>query len=144
QRTFEHSEWASRAPIEVEREIHLILDGQIIVCKIDAVYQTGERFQVVDWKTGKAPRDAEDLENRQLQLALYRLAYARRKNIDPSLIDAVFYYVADDRVITPDKLFDEQQLTALWRNTAGRGASDANPAGRGASASERLETSPTE
>jgi DNA helicase-2/ATP-dependent DNA helicase PcrA len=126
QRTFEHSEWASRAPIEVEREIHLILDGQIIVCKIDAVYayqadgQVGERFQVVDWKTGKAPRDAEDLENRQLQLALYRLAYARWKNIDPSLIDAVFYYVADDRVITPDELFDEQQLTALWRQSLSR------------------------
>jgi DNA helicase-2/ATP-dependent DNA helicase PcrA len=117
QRTFEHSEWSSRAPIEVEREIHLVLDGQIIICKIDAVYERDGRYQVVDWKTGKAPRDAQDLEDKQLQLALYRLAYARWKGVDPSLIDAVFYYVADDRVITPERLFDEVELIELWRHS---------------------------
>ncbi|MET0989264.1 MAG: ATP-dependent DNA helicase [Glaciihabitans sp.] len=115
QGVFERSPWALRAPVEVEREIHLILDGQIIVCKIDAVYFDGERYEVVDWKTGKAPRDAKDLEDKQLQLALYRLAYARWKNIDPSIIDAVFYYVSDDRVIRPERIFDESELLALWR-----------------------------
>ncbi|NEM90590.1 ATP-dependent helicase [Galbitalea soli] len=118
--TFERSPWAMRRPVEVEREIHLILDGQIIICKIDAVYQDGDRFQVVDWKTGKAPRDARDLEDKQLQLALYRLAYARWRGIDPERIDAVFYYVADDRVIEPSRLFDEQELVALWRGVAAR------------------------
>ena len=39
QATFEKSAWAHRKPIDVEREIHLVLDGQIIVCKIDAVYE---------------------------------------------------------------------------------------------------------
>jgi DNA helicase-2/ATP-dependent DNA helicase PcrA len=117
QRTFEHSRWGSLAPVEVEREIHLILDGQIIVCKIDAVYEEGGRYQIVDWKTGKAPRDAQDLEDKQLQLALYRLAYARWRDIDPELIDAVFYYVADDRVIAPERLFDEQELIELWRDS---------------------------
>jgi DNA helicase-2/ATP-dependent DNA helicase PcrA len=115
QGVFERSPWALRAPVEVEREIHLILDGQIIVCKIDAVYFDGNRYEVVDWKTGKAPRDAKDLEDKQLQLALYRLAYARWKNIDPQTIDAVFYYVSDDRVIRPERIFDEAELLALWR-----------------------------
>jgi DNA helicase-2/ATP-dependent DNA helicase PcrA len=117
QRTFEGSRWGSLAPVEVEREIHLVLDGQIIICKIDAVYEEDGRYQVVDWKTGKAPKDAQDLEDKQLQLALYRLAYSRWKGIDPGLIDAVFYYVADDRVITPERLFDEQELIALWRSS---------------------------
>jgi DNA helicase-2/ATP-dependent DNA helicase PcrA len=115
QATFERSEWATRAPVDVEREIHLVLDGHIIICKIDAVFASGDRFQVVDWKTGKAPSSAQDLEDKQLQLALYRLAYAKWKGIDPELIDAVFYYVADDTVITPERLFDEAELVELWR-----------------------------
>ena len=118
QATFERSPWASKKPVEVEREIHLVLDGQVIVCKIDAVYATDDgRFQVVDWKTGKAPRSAADLEAKQLQLALYRLAYAQWKGIDPALIDAVFYFVSDDRIITPERLFDEDELVALWRGS---------------------------
>ncbi len=114
-RTFERSPWARLAPIDVEREIHLPFDGQVVICKIDAVYAIGERFQVVDWKTGKAPTDAADLEERQLQLALYRLAYASWRGIDPELVDAVFYFVADDATITPERLFDANELRERWR-----------------------------
>ena len=116
QQTFERSEWANRRPVEVEREIHLPLDGHIVICKIDAIYALpGERFEVVDWKTGKAPVDDEDLERKQLQLALYRLAYAKWRGIDPERIDAVFYFVAEDRVIRPERIFDEAELVAEWR-----------------------------
>ena len=115
QDTFARSIWAGRKPIDVEREIHLPFDGRIVICKIDAVYFDGDRYQVVDWKTGKAPKDAADLERKQLQLALYRLAYARWAGISPDLIDAVFYFVADDAVVTPDRIFDEAELLALWR-----------------------------
>ncbi len=127
---FEASEWADRRPVDVEREIHLPFDGRIVICKIDAVYEcapaecasaeperveSGSRFEIVDWKTGKAPKDAADLEQKQLQLALYRLAYAKWRGIDPSLIDAVFYFVADNRVIRPDHIFDEAELLERWR-----------------------------
>ena len=116
QRTFEGSEWGTRRPVEVEREIHLPLDGHIVICKIDAVYALpGDRFEVVDWKTGKAPVDDDDLERKQLQLALYRLAYAKWRGIDPERIDAVFYFVADDRVIRPQRIFDEAELVTEWR-----------------------------
>jgi DNA helicase-2/ATP-dependent DNA helicase PcrA len=115
QETFARSAWAGRKPIDVEREIHLPFDGRVVICKIDAVYFDGERYQVVDWKTGKAPRDAADLEQKQLQLALYRLAYSRWKGIDPELIDAVLYFVADDAVVTPERIFEEQELLELWR-----------------------------
>jgi DNA helicase II / ATP-dependent DNA helicase PcrA len=112
--TFEQSRWASLRPVEVEREIHLPFAGRIVICKLDAVYFEHGRYEVVDWKTGKAPRDAADLEQKQLQLALYRLAYSKWKKVDPSLIDAVFYYVGEDRVITPERIFDETELLTLW------------------------------
>ncbi|WP_374946504.1 ATP-dependent DNA helicase [Agreia sp.] len=114
QATFELSQWADRRPLEVELEIHLVLGTRVVVCKIDAIFGDGERYQVVDWKTGKAPSTPEDLEVKQLQLALYRLAYAKYKNIDPDLIDAVFYFVTDDTVVAPERLFTEQQLLELW------------------------------
>lgn len=115
QETFERSEWATLKPVEVERELHVPFDGHIVICKIDAVYERNGRFQIVDWKTGKAPTSAKELEERQLQLALYRLAFATWKGIDPELIDAVFYYVAEDRTIRPERLFDAEELLALWR-----------------------------
>ena len=123
--TFEASEWADRRPIEVEREIHLPFDDRIVICKIDAIYATGpdehgdSGFEVVDWKTGKAPKDDDDLERKTLQLALYRLAYSKWAGIDPSRITAAFYFVADDRVIRPEHIDDEAGLLARWRAAFG-------------------------
>ena len=118
--TFEASEWAGRKPVDVEREIHLPFDGRIVICKIDAVYSLPDgRYEIVDWKTGKAPSSTQDLEDKQLQLALYRLAYARWRGIDPDLIDAVFYFVADDTVIRPEHIYDEAELLARWRAALG-------------------------
>ncbi|WP_082467397.1 ATP-dependent DNA helicase [Leifsonia sp. Leaf264] len=118
QATFERSEWADRAPEDVEIEIHLALAGQVFICKLDAVYRTESGYQVVDWKTGRAPTDARDLELKQTQLALYRLAYARWKNVDPSSVDAVFYFVADDVVIRPERIYEEEDLLALWSSVS--------------------------
>ncbi|HEY9499870.1 MAG TPA: PD-(D/E)XK nuclease family protein, partial [Terrimesophilobacter sp.] len=116
---FERSPWAERRPLEVERELHLPFDGRIVICKIDAVYELDGRYQIVDWKTGRAPRDDTELVERQLQLALYRLAFARWKGISPEEIDAVFFYVSDDRVIEPDRIYDEAELLQLWRDATG-------------------------
>jgi DNA helicase-2/ATP-dependent DNA helicase PcrA len=121
QATFERSRWAKRRPIEVEREIHLPFDGRIVICKIDAVYEldpdeNGPRYEVVDWKTGKAPKDDDDLDRKQLQLALYRLAYARWAGVPIEQISAAFYFVADDRVIEPTRIDDEAELLARWRS----------------------------
>ncbi len=122
QATFEASPWASRRPVEVEREIHLPFDDRIVICKIDAVYRDEvdpERFEIVDWKTGKAPKDDADLERKQLQLALYRLAYARWSGVPLDRIDAAFYFVADDRIIRPEHLDSEEELLARWRAAFG-------------------------
>ncbi|WBU38152.1 ATP-dependent helicase [Homoserinibacter sp. YIM 151385] len=114
--TFEASPWGRLKPVEVEREIHLPFDGRIVVCKIDAVYELdGGRVEIVDWKTGRAPSSPEDLDEKQLQLALYRLAYARWSGLELERIDAAFYFVAEDRVIRPARLDDEAALLARWR-----------------------------
>lgn len=117
---FEASPWVARQAVDVEREIHLPFGGRIVICKIDAVYdQPDGRFEIVDWKTGKAPKDAQDLEDKQLQLALYRLAYATWRGIDPDLVDAVFYYVSDDRIIRPEHIYSEAELLARWEKAFG-------------------------
>jgi DNA helicase-2/ATP-dependent DNA helicase PcrA len=121
--TFEASEWGDRRPIAVEIELHLPIDEHVFICKLDAVYEVpdggdlaarGIRYQVVDWKTGRAPRNARDLELKQTQLALYRLAYAAWSGVPPEQIDAVFYFVEDDRVIRPTELYDEAALRRAW------------------------------
>ncbi|WP_423923211.1 UvrD-helicase domain-containing protein [Frigoribacterium sp. 2-23] len=114
--TFERSEWAILDPVDVELEIHLPLGTRTVICKIDAVFERDGRFQVVDWKTGASPVDDDDLALRQLQLALYREAYAAYRGIEASLIDAAFYFVADDTVIEPIGLPDRSDLVTLWES----------------------------
>ncbi|MFZ7088291.1 ATP-dependent DNA helicase [Curtobacterium sp. RRHDQ10] len=114
QGTFARSRWATLTPIDVEREIHIPFLGHSVVCKLDAVYAIDGRIEIVDWKTGAAPRDAADLERRQLQLALYRVAYAEFTCRDVTEVDAVFYFVAEDTEIRPTGLLDRAGLEAAW------------------------------
>lgn len=127
---FEGSEWATRQPIAVEIEIDFALgggtaagatgsagEGHIVICKLDAVYRRedrGGRIEIVDWKTGKAPRNASEREERMLQLALYRLAYHRRFAVPLDEIDVALYYVADDLVIRGDRVYSEEELVQRW------------------------------
>lgn len=120
QTTFEASEWAEKKPVDVEIEIDVTLGGQVLICKLDAVYETDGRYQIVDWKTGRSPRGDDELEERQYQLALYRVAYARWKGIPAEDIDAVFYYVAEDTVIRPRTLYSEEELVRRWTEAVSR------------------------
>ncbi|KJQ53625.1 ATP-dependent DNA helicase [Microbacterium sp. SA39] len=128
QQTFERSEWGDLKPIAVEIEIDFALgagladvaareDSHIVICKLDAVYRRadrGGRVEIVDWKTGKAPRTAAEREERMLQLALYRLAYHRRFDVPLEEIDVALYYVADDLVIRGDRVYSEEELFHRW------------------------------
>lgn len=119
QATFARSRWAGLTPIEVEREIHIPFLGHSVVCKLDAVYEIDGRAEVVDWKTGKAPKGADDLAKRQLQLALYRVAYAEFTGRPVDEVDAVFYFVADDLEVRPRELLDRAGLEQAWRDAIG-------------------------
>ncbi|WP_260852714.1 ATP-dependent DNA helicase [Curtobacterium pusillum] len=119
QATFARSRWAGLTPIEVEREIHIPFRGHSVVCKLDAVYEIDGRAEVVDWKTGKAPTGTDDLAKRQLQLALYRVAYAEFTGRPVDEVDAVFYFVADDLEVRPTELLDRAGLEQAWRDAIG-------------------------
>jgi DNA helicase-2/ATP-dependent DNA helicase PcrA len=121
--TFERSAWASRRPAAIELEINVPFAGNIFICKIDAIYEiegsSPQRFEIVDWKTGRPPSDKKDLELKQLQLALYRMAYATWAGIPEEHIDAVFYFVADDVIIRPERLYSESELEERWLSLTG-------------------------
>lgn len=101
---FERSEWASLRPIEVETEIDYVtrrLDGRdhVVICKLDAVYRHGDRYEIVDWKTGRPPTTEAERRSRMVQLELYREAYHAKHGIDLDLIDVALFYVGDELVI---------------------------------------------
>lgn len=118
QQTFLSSEWGGRPIFETELEIQLPLGPNIVICKIDAIYENrtadGVRYEIVDWKTGAAPKDARDLEIRQYQLALYRLAYATWAKVPIESVDAALYFVAHDLIVRPDRIMGEAELIELW------------------------------
>ncbi|MGB3732415.1 ATP-dependent helicase [Microbacterium sp.] len=115
---FERSEWAGLAPIAVETEIDFAFaDGRIVICKLDAVYRRddhGGRIEIVDWKTGRAPRTPQEREERMLQLALYRVAYHRRFGVPLEQIDVALFYVADDLIIRDERVYSESELVQRW------------------------------
>ncbi|BAJ76084.1 superfamily I DNA and RNA helicase [Microbacterium testaceum StLB037] len=101
---FERSEWAALQPIEVETEIDFVtrrLDGRehVVICKLDAVYRRGDRYEIVDWKTGKPPATAEERRSRMVQLELYREAYHAKHGVPLESIDVALFYVGDELVI---------------------------------------------
>jgi DNA helicase-2/ATP-dependent DNA helicase PcrA len=101
------SEWASLQPIEVETEIDFTAIGpdglpHIVICKLDAVYRRedrGGRIEIVDWKTGVAPRTPAEKDERMLQLELYRQAYHAKHGVPLDEIDVALYYVAEDVIL---------------------------------------------
>jgi ATP-dependent DNA helicase UvrD/PcrA len=104
--------FGSTVPYAVEAPFSIWLAGRLIQGRIDAVYQqpaeSGEpRFQVVDWKTGRA--ETAD----PLQLAIYRLAWAEAYGRPLEEIDAIFYHVRTDDIVRPDSLPDRQDIEAI-------------------------------
>jgi DNA helicase-2/ATP-dependent DNA helicase PcrA len=114
---FEASRWANLEPLEIEREIQVTIGANTFICKLDAVFATEDGVEIVDWKTGKKPKDAEDESLKALQLALYRLAYSRFSGLPLEKIEASFYFVADDSEVKPERLLAEAELIELWNET---------------------------
>jgi len=103
--------FADRAPHALEAPFALVLDGQVIRGRIDAVFQeqspAGPAYHVVDWKTNRA-EDADPL-----QLAIYRVAWAEITGVPIDRVRAAFYYVRTDRLVEHDDLPGRAELTAL-------------------------------
>ena len=108
---FESGPYADRVPHAVEAPFALVLAGQVVRGRIDAVYAEdvdGERgFVVVDWKTNKAATADP------LQLAIYRLAWAELTGTPLERVRAVFHYVRTGQTVEPDDLPGREELERI-------------------------------
>ncbi|MER5453394.1 ATP-dependent DNA helicase [Micromonospora sp. NPDC002389] len=113
QRRFLGSEWADRTPVEVEVPFATVIGGVVVRGRMDAVFRRpGDRFDVVDWKTGAQPSGAA-AEVASVQLAVYRLAWAELAGVPVDRVGAAFHYVRDGVTVRPADLLDVDGLTAL-------------------------------
>ena len=111
---FESGPFFDRTPASLELPFALVLGGRTLRGRLDALF-TGtledptarDSWLVVDWKTGK-PGSANDL-----QLSIYRQAAALTLGVNPDQVQAVFYYVADQVITSPDTLLSIDELTEL-------------------------------
>ncbi|MFT4083133.1 MAG: ATP-dependent DNA helicase [Nocardioides sp.] len=104
---FESGPFASRPPHRVEASFALVLAGQVVRGRIDAVYAEEDGYLVVDWKTNRgATADP-------LQLAIYRLAWAEVNDIPVSSVRAAFYYVRTGELVEPTELPGRAELETL-------------------------------
>ena len=106
------SDWAHRTPAEIEIAVETVIDGIAVRGRIDAVFPRPQGgFTIVDWKTGAKPSGDSGL-TRALQLAAYRVAFARLRGLDLDDVDSAFYYAGTGETIWPD-LPDDVALAKL-------------------------------
>jgi DNA helicase II / ATP-dependent DNA helicase PcrA len=111
-RLFEKGEFAERTPVAVEPPFALVLAGQVVRGRMDAVYAEPDgRWLVIDWKTNR--RQTAD----PLQLALYRLAWAELLGIPLDQVSAGFHYVRTGETVLPEELPDRAALEELLKST---------------------------
>ena len=125
---FESSQWADRVPVMIEAAVETSVAGLTLRGRIDAVFRTGgdpdqtfdpaANWELVDWKTGRVPTDAE-LPHRSLQLAIYRLAWSRLHNIPLENITGKFVYIAHGVEKTPQDFANAGQLEHILATALG-------------------------
>jgi DNA helicase-2/ATP-dependent DNA helicase PcrA len=80
---------------------------------MDAVFaDSGGRFDVVDWKTGRRPTGVDE-RAAAVQLAAYRLAWAELAGVPVERVRAAFHYVRYGETVRPADLLDADGLAAL-------------------------------
>jgi DNA helicase II / ATP-dependent DNA helicase PcrA len=105
---FEQGAFGDRTPVAVEPPFALVLAGQVVRGRIDAVYADGpDGFLVVDWKTNRA-QTADPL-----QLAVYRVAWAELADVPVERVRAAFYYVRTGDLVEPPTPATRPDLEAL-------------------------------
>ena len=103
------SSWAPLIPYAVEVPFETVIAGILVRGRIDAVYKTDSGFEVVDWKTGSKVLG----ESSAVQLAVYRLAWAKLQAIPVEQVSAAFHYVPTNKTDRRANLLSEDQLIDL-------------------------------
>lgn len=119
-RRFLDSGWAALDPLDVELALETQIAGVAIRGRIDAVFRDGNGVVVVDWKTGRPPTGAR-ARAAAVQLAVYRLAYARLRGLPLAAVRGAFWYVATGETVFPE-LPGEADLEAILTGAPGGAA----------------------
>ena len=114
---FRRSPLADRGGVVVEAPFTLVLAGQVVRGRIDAVFPEPDwGFLLIDWKTSRS--QAAD----PVQLGIYRVAWAELSGVPLERVRAGFYYVRDQQLVEPADLPDRAALeAALTAASPGRG-----------------------
>ena len=67
------------------------------------------------WKTGRA-KSGDELAEAAIQLAVYRLAFAKLHNLPVEDVSAGFFYVNENLTIRPTEMMGESELRALLQS----------------------------
>lgn len=111
--------WASRVPVAVEVDVETTVAGYVLRSRIDAVFPDPDwrdepgAVVVVDWKTGAPPTDPAATAVRELQLAVYRLAWSRWTGTPLDRVGAAFCYVGAGRTVRPERLLGADEIERL-------------------------------
>jgi DNA helicase-2/ATP-dependent DNA helicase PcrA len=103
------SAWAKLQPYAVEVPFETVIAGILVRGRIDAVYKSDNGFEVIDWKTGSK----ELGESAAVQLAVYRLAWAKLQGVAVESVSAAFHYVPTNTTDRRANLLTEDQLLDL-------------------------------
>ena len=102
---FESSEFAHRRPHAVEVPFTVTIAGLPVTGRIDAVFEQPDgSWLVVDWKTSVRAQ-ADDV-----QLAVYRIAWAKAQGVPVDHVVAAFFYVARNELVVFEELLSEEEL----------------------------------
>ena len=140
---FIHTEWAERQLFAAEIPVETSIDGLVVRGRIDAVFGRAEdgrdlteadaqrwelasaeereaemrrcAWHLVDWKTGAVPT-GKNLKEKQLQLAVYRLAFHRLYGVPLDQIEASFFYVEHGETVPGENLPDASALVEYIRS----------------------------
>ena len=106
--TFESGPFSDRVPHAVEAPFALVVGGQVVRGRIDAVYRESDGgWLVVDWKTNQ--RQTAD----PLQLSIYRLAWAELLGVPVEEVRAAFHYVRSGVTVEAEELLGRQGLERI-------------------------------
>jgi DNA helicase-2/ATP-dependent DNA helicase PcrA len=103
------SDWGTRTAFDVEVPFETVIAGTLVRGRIDAIYKTEQGFEVVDWKTGSTVLD----DDSAIQLAIYRLAWAKLSETPIENVSAAFHYVPTGVTDRRTNLMTLEQLTQL-------------------------------
>ncbi|CAM2872865.1 UvrD-helicase domain-containing protein [Corynebacterium propinquum] len=105
------SAWADKTPTNVEQGFEFSLGTSVVRGRMDAVFDMGKYWMVVDWKTGRPPQ-GEQMRSAVIQLSVYREAWQRISGTDKP-VRAAFHYIMDNYTFEPKQLPDADELATM-------------------------------